>query len=55
MKEKLLFAISLLIFTCLPYQLDLSEIWLSITDPEEVNEIAVAIYWLFESITQIIA
>jgi len=47
-----LFTLSLLFFVSLPVRLDLSGVWESYNDPDNVNEVAFAIYMLYESIVQ---
>ncbi len=54
MIKNVLFTLSLLFFVSLPVRLDLSGIWQSYNDPDHVNEVAVAIYMLYESIVHII-
>jgi len=54
MIKNLLFTLSLLFFVSLPVRIDLSGIWQSYNDPDHVNEVAVAIYMLYESIVHII-
>jgi len=55
MIKNLLFTLSLLFFVCLPIRVDFSGIWQSYNDPDHVNEVAVAIYMLYESIVHSIS
>jgi len=41
---------SLILFVMIPYKIELIPIWESYRDPDNVNEVAVAIYMLYESI-----
>ena len=50
MIKNFLFSLSLILFVTLPIRIDLSGIWQSYNDPDHVNEVAVAIYMLYESI-----
>ncbi len=43
---------ALILFVVLPYKVELMQIWHSYRDPENVNEVALGIYLLYQSIVQ---
>ncbi len=52
MIKNFVFTLSFLFFVCLPIRVDFSGIWQSYNDPDHVNEVAVAIYMLYETLIQ---
>ena len=43
---------ALIMFVMLPYKVELMHIWHSYRDPDNVNEVALGMYLLFQSIVQ---
>ena len=45
-----LLTLYLILFVTVPYRLDLSGMWESYRDPDNVNEVAMGMYLLFDSV-----
>ncbi len=41
---------SLILFVMIPYKIELFPIWESYRDPDQVNEVAMAMYLLYQSV-----
>ena len=50
MINKFLFYLYLTLFVVAPYKIDLTGIWESYNDPDNVNEVALGIYLFYESL-----
>ena len=50
MINNFLFTFYLILFVTVPYRLDLSGMWESYRDPDNVNEVAMGMYLLYESV-----
>ena len=43
---------ALILFVALPYKVEIMQIWYSYRDPDNVNEVALGMYLLYQSIVQ---
>jgi len=46
---------ALVLFVVLPYKIELMQIWYSYRDPDNVNEVAMGMYLIYQSVVQIIS
>jgi len=46
---------ALILFVILPYKVEIMQVWYSYRDPDNVNEVAMGMYMLYQSVIQSIS